>query len=135
MHEDNTKLNLLFIGVLWSLFFAALSPVVFEYQTWRWYVCAGLVGVAALCLIMRRKMIAQAKRETKSGIDTVRSPLRMRVISGAGIIVIGGVLLLASRERISDSQEIRFLRGFLLMCVVFFLSTFARAGRKSKHWA
>lgn len=129
MAHDNTKANLLLIAFGFAFGAMIVSPVVFEYQAWRWLVCGTSGLTAFLCLIARHRVVRNAVAPPQDS----RSPRRVlwpRVISGAGVVVIGGVVAMLLHEPGADRKFIRFLMGFLLTCGLLFCSTFAAVSRR-----
>ncbi len=127
--QEDTKTNLLTVSAIFSLFAAIVSPIVFEYSTARWYVC-GALGAATFGLFVLHRHAAKTAAKTAHPLSR-KDILRMRLISGIGAIVIGGVVVALSRTSNVDKKMFRFLVGFLVVCLGMFASTFARAAQRS----
>ena len=59
----NPKLDALLVGLVICLFGAFLSPVVLEYNTWRWPVCAAFAGLSVAMIVAHSKISAREKEK------------------------------------------------------------------------
>ncbi len=127
--NQDTKTNLLTVSAIFALFATSVSPVVFEYSAVRWYVCGGLGATSLMLIVLRRQAVKAAATKTARS-PSRRDTLRIRLISGIGLIVIGGVIVALFRTPGTDPKMFRFLVGFLITCLSLFASTFAGPFRR-----
>lgn len=126
--RNRTKLNLLTVVFVFALFGAFVSPSVLEYSAWRWYVFGALVVFAGAALFAHRK-VAAFEAVHKNTAAPVRSARVRRIISGAGIAVIGPIVAMLLRDSSIDKEMLGLLIGYFITCVVMFASTFSKRSK------
>src|SRR5436305_1659440 len=106
--REDTKTNLLSASAIFALFASIVSPAVLEYSAARWYVCGAFCAGTVVLFVLRRRAAKTAATRTPHPLSR-KDILRMRLISGIGSIVIGGVVAALFRMPNVDTKMFRFL--------------------------